>query len=113
MGPKLLPLVDRKSGRRPLKVRLCGEQWQYNVEGYFGVRSRKNITVQLFVRRLVGLIYVAKRVPLRRLARAVPRLKMFLTFCRWQTFGRKHICISFVGDVPAKPFFIPRNVIHV
>lgn len=63
VGPKLLPLMDRKSGRCPLQVRICGEQWQYNVEGYFAVPSRKNITVQLFVRRLVGLIYVAKRVP--------------------------------------------------
>lgn len=63
VSPKLLPLMDRKNGRCPLKVRICGEEWQYNVEGYFGVPSRKNITVQLFVRRLVGLIYVAKRVP--------------------------------------------------
>lgn len=63
MGLKRPLLMDRESGRCPLKVHMCGEQRQYNVERYFGVRSRKNITVQLFVRRLDGLIYVAKRVP--------------------------------------------------
>lgn len=60
MGLKPLPLMDVKSGRCPRELRTCGEQWQDNVEGW---RSRKNITAQLFVRRLVGLIYVAKRVP--------------------------------------------------
>lgn len=63
MGLKPLPLMDMKSGRCPWELRTCGEQWQDNVEGYFGCMSRKNITAQLFVRRLVGLIYVAKRVP--------------------------------------------------
>lgn len=63
MGLKPLLLMDMKSGRCPWELRTCGEQWQDNVEGYFGCMSRKNITAQLFVRRLVGLIYVAKRVP--------------------------------------------------
>lgn len=63
MGLKPLPLMDMKSGRCPRELRACGEQWQNNVEVYFGWRSRKNITAQLFVRRLDGLIYVAKRVP--------------------------------------------------
>lgn len=40
-----------------------GEKRQYKIEGYFGVQSRKNIMVKLFVQRLGGLIYVAKEVP--------------------------------------------------
>lgn len=61
--PQATPNNGQKEWKVSTEVRICGEEWQYNVEGYFGVPSHKNITVQLFVRRLVGLIYVAKRVP--------------------------------------------------